>query len=371
MFVMPTREEAVRQPLGDLALEFCRGCGFIFNSAFDASLLDYSASYEETQGYSPTFGAFARSLVRRLVDRYDLHGKHILEIGCGKGEFLALLCELGDNQGTGFDPAFVPERMPAQVAGRMSVVRDFYSDKHAQVRADFVCCRHTLEHIAAPGEFLLMLRRAIGEREDVTVFFEVPDVSRILREGAFWDVYYEHCSYFSPGLLARLFRGAAFDIVELCRDYGDQYVVLTARPAAGPTRPVLPLEEDCGGASESVQRFAEGSLKRIGWWRQRLRELAARGARTVLWGSGSKAVAFLSTLRVSDEVACVVDINPHRQGRFLPGTGHRIVAPEFLRQCRPDCVVVMNPIYRREIEGELTRLGIRAELLTADAAESQ
>ena len=84
-------------------------------------------------------------------------------------------------------------------------------------------------------------------------------------------------------------------------------------------------------------------------------QLGRCGQRTVLWGSGSKAVAFLTTLGVHDEVEHVVDINPYRVGKFLPGTGQKIVAPAFLRDYRPDNVIIMNPIYRDEVERELAR----------------
>jgi hypothetical protein len=90
-------------------------------------------------------------------------------------------------------------------------------------------------------------------------------------------------------------------------------------------------------------------------WRSRLRNWAAAGQRTVLWGSGSKAVSFLTTLGVHDEIEHVVDINPYRVGKFLPGTGQRIVAPAFLHEYRPDNVVIMNPVYLREVEHELAR----------------
>ena len=62
------------------------------------SILDsteYSGRYESTQGYSPTFNAFHERLAQDMIDRFDLHGKEIIEIGCGNGEFLVLLCELG------------------------------------------------------------------------------------------------------------------------------------------------------------------------------------------------------------------------------------------------------------------------------------
>jgi hypothetical protein len=61
----------------------------------------------------------------------------------------------------------------------------------------------TLEHIAPTGDFVGAVRRAVGDDPQTVVFFQVPDVIRILKEQAFWDIYYEHCNYFSAGSLAR------------------------------------------------------------------------------------------------------------------------------------------------------------------------
>ncbi|HEX9438451.1 MAG TPA: SAM-dependent methyltransferase, partial [Roseiflexaceae bacterium] len=99
VLLMPTRENALGYPKGDIRLGFCDTCGFISNVAFDPGLNEYSSRYEETQGFSATFNAFARNLAAGLIERYDLHGKDLIEIGCGKGEFLTLLCEMGDNRG--------------------------------------------------------------------------------------------------------------------------------------------------------------------------------------------------------------------------------------------------------------------------------
>lgn len=212
-----TAGNALSFPTGDLKLGLCTSCGFICNVVFDASHHAYSANYEETQGFSPHFNAFLESLARRMIDRYELRNKHILEIGCGKGEFLMLLCRLGANWGIGIDPSYVPGRMAGPSCERVGFIQAFYSADHAHLAAssDFICCRHTLEHIAPVGEFLRLLRQAIGQRNDCVVFFEVPDVTRILREGAFWDIYYEHCSYFSPGSLARSFRSSGFDVLQV------------------------------------------------------------------------------------------------------------------------------------------------------------
>ena len=73
-------------------------------------------------------------------------------------------------------------------------------------------------------------------------------------------------------------------------------------------------------------------------------------------------MAFLTTLHAGEEIGGVVDINPHRQGWHMPGTGHKIVPPEFLRTYRPDNVIVMNPLYKEEIRRDLEAMGLSPEI---------
>jgi hypothetical protein len=89
------------------------------------------------------------------------------------------------------------------------------------------------------------------------------------------------------------------------------------------------------------------------------------GRRVVLWGGGSKAVAFLTTLGVQDEIEYAVDINPYKHGTFLAGGGQKIVAPCFLQEYKPDTIVIMNPIYRDEIQLTLAAMGLYPEIKTA------
>jgi len=366
---LASREEALRFPTGDLRLGYCRACAFLGNAAYDPALQAYSTNCEESQHVSPTFNQFARSLAQRWIDRYDLRDKTILEIGCGKGEFLALMCELGNNRGVGIDPTAQPERtatLPAHE--RLTFIRDLYDERYAHLEADCILCRHTLEHICQTREFLRMIRRAIGTRRDMLVLFELPDVTRILKEAAFWDVYYEHCSYFSTGSLARLFRAAKFDLLELGRDYGDQYLMLAARPAEAPTQPRLPLEHDLEQMNGDVEYFKRAVPATIEHWRDVIRGARAAGKKVVLWSALSKAVSFLTTLKVGDAIEYAVDINPHRQGRFLPSTGQQIVAPAFLTEYRPDLVILMNPIYTDEVRRDLDTAGLHDAQIQAVGA---
>ncbi len=362
--LVPTLDEALTFPKGNICLGFCAACGFISNLLFDARLLTYSAQYEETQGFSPRFNAFAESLARRLIDRYDLHGKSVLEIGCGKGEFLALLCEIGNNSGIGIDPAYVPGRISHAAESRIRFITDFYSDGYANLEADFVCCRHTLEHIHPTREFLLSVRRSLAGRKDTIVFFEVPDVQRVLQELAFWDVYYEHCSYFSLGSLARLFRSCGFEVLDLAKDFDDQYVLIETR-LSGDEPPLSPREQedDRIALARDVSYFETHLAAKLDQWREQLHDVVDSGQRAVLWGSGSKAVAYLNSLNVVDEIEFVVDINPFKHGKYLAGSGHLVVPPEFLQDYRPDVVIVMNPIYVDEITAQLQSLGVPARVI--------
>ncbi|MER3525193.1 MAG: SAM-dependent methyltransferase [Ignavibacteria bacterium] len=363
VLLMASREQALHYPKGDIRLGFCDACGFITNTVFDPTLHEYSSRYEETQAYSPTFNEFHHSLAQRLIERYDLHGKDIIEIGCGKGEFLRLLCELGNNRGIGVDPAYVPERNPGDE--RVRFIKDFYSEQYAHLRGDFIVCKMTLEHIHAVESFVGMVRRSIGDKMNATIFFQLPNVTSILREIVFWDMYYEHCSYFSKGSLARLFRRCGFHVHALSTEYNDQYLTIEATPSRHGESPQLAEEHDMVELRSLVRSFASLYPTTIHKWKHRVACLFDNGKKVVLWGAGSKGVAFLTALGISYEtMPYAVDINPHKHGTFLAGTGQEIVSPRFLTTYRPDAVIVMNSIYEEEIRKELTELGVETTLIT-------
>ena len=364
VLLLSDRQEALDFPTGEIILGYCKQCGFIFNQAFNPRKLEYSSRYESTQSYSSTFGAFVQNLADTLVKRYDLNNKNIIEIGCGQGEFLNLLCELGNNRGVGFDPAYNTQRNEVSSHQAVQFVADFYGKQYAGYKADFVCCKMTLEHIHDVAEFVSVVRRSIGDSPDTVVFFQVPNADRILRDLAFWDIYYEHCSYFSPGSLARLFRNSGFEVLDLYTDYRDQYLMIEARPARTGQASPTDFEGQLDPLSDSIAHFTENIAQAIEGWRQKLAALAAEHRRVVIWGGGSKAVSFLSTLEIQEPVEYVVDINPQKSGTYLPVTGQLIVAPEFLGSFKPDAVIVMNSVYSDEIGRELDNLSIETELLT-------
>ncbi|MDW3221069.1 MAG: class I SAM-dependent methyltransferase [Acidimicrobiales bacterium] len=351
-------------PTGDMTLTVCQGCGFVFNATFDPTLSEYSARYEETQGCSPRFVEFARALASRWVEDYDLVDRTVLEIGCGSmGEFLQLMVEAGVGRAVGVDPALEPRRIDVAEPDRFEWIPDFYPVPDITDDVSAIVCRHTLEHIASVGDFMRSLRQTIGARTDVIVLFELPDVQRVFDEVAFWDVYYEHCSYFTAGSLARLFRASGFDPIKITHEYDDQYVVIEARPS--PDGP--PSHSPSGGAElleliASAEEYGRRVTTVRRQWRDRVSAAVDEGQRVVIWGAGSKGVSFLTGLREND-IQFAVDINPAKHGFFMAGTGQEIVAPDFLATYQPDLVVAMNPIYLDEIQQELEERGLSAELI--------
>jgi hypothetical protein len=361
--MLSSQQEAVEFPCDDVVLGFCENCGFITNVAYRSKWSAYASNYEDQQSFSPTFNGFALDLAKKLVDKYDLRGKDIIEIGCSKGDFLLLLCELGDNRGVGIDPSAVPGRVQSEAAQRVTFVSDYYSEAHAEHVGEFICCRHTLEHIHQTEQFMHTVRRSIGDRLSTSVFFEIPDTTRVLKQLSFEDIYYEHCSYFTASSLAKLFRTTGFEVTDLYRAYDEQYLLIEARPVETLSSLIHPLEENFEQLAQDVEHFTNNIQSKLECWRTHLTQMQAQGKRVVIWGSGSKCVAFLSTLGMKDQVQYIVDINPHRHGKFIPGIGKEIVSPEFLREHHPDQVIVMNPIYCDEIQKMLNDMDVSTEVV--------
>lgn len=357
--LLDTEAEALAYPRGELTLTLCRDCGFLFNATFDADLVDYASTTEESQHFSGTFSRFARDLVSEIAENYDLGDRLTLEIGCGKGDFLEELVRQTGTRALGIDPGFIPDRFPGAIGARMRFVREYFDPSQIDDHPDLVVCRHTLEHIPHVRAFMDDVAAVCAGRSDVAIMFETPDVARVLAEGAFWDIYHEHCSYFSVGSHARLFRRAGLTVTRSYLAYNGQYIIQYARPGRSASRPE---EEDLVSVLALAEAFPGKVAQVRDYWATRLKEARRAGRRTAIWGGGSKGVSFLTALGEAAEVSHVIDINVHKQGKYMPGTGHVVSAPEALVDAPPDLVVAMNPVYLGEIRQSLAKMGLSPEL---------
>jgi hypothetical protein len=283
----------------------------------------------------------------------------VVEIACGQGDFLKLVCREPGCTGTGFDPSF----RGASPGDGITIEREYFGARPLRRAVHLVCCRHALEHIDDPAGFLAMVRNGLPEGSRPAVFFEVPNALYNLRDGGVWDFIYEHVSYFSGRSLSACFTRAGYSVRRTWATFAGQYLCLEAEPgveaAAAPDLVVVPPVAELVDLARGLGGQRAGLLDK---WRGRFAAVQAAGGRVAVWGVGSKGVTFLNLMGPAGAVGVPVDINPQKHGRHVPGTGQRVVAPENLQGMGIRLVLVMNPVYTGEIEGMVRAQGIDAEV---------
>jgi SAM-dependent methyltransferase len=348
-------DEASRVPRRDIALVQCANCGLVFNSEFDPNAIPYDERYENRQCFSPAFQQHLDALAQSLIARHNLRGGRILEIGCGKGDFLRLICAAAPAQGAGFDTTYEGPLREANVEFH----RQYATPANVNGSFGALICRHVIEHVPNIGAFLSELHSLARAAGDPVVVLETPSFEWIVRQGCFWDVFGEHCNYFSMPTLAFLAETAGFRVLRHSLVFGEQYQLLELKVAATglPSSTAPGIRE-----SYSLDLFSR-EVTNTG--RKLEERLLAAGADEgwAVWGAGAKGVALVNqiTMRPPD---FVVDSNPAKQGGVIPGTSIPVVSPEDARVPAVPVILVVNPNYLDEIKGHLAARGFRHTLLS-------
>lgn len=357
-------DDARSMKRGDLTMTVCHKCGFVFNSTFDTSLMSYGESYENTQTSSAEFSAYVDGLVSELLEKLRGRTATVVEIGCGKGDFIRRLVGRSDGsiRAYGFDPTY--EGPLEDCGGRLSFERRFYDEAAASIAADAVICRHVIEHLADPLALLRSTRLAVARSSRPSVWFETPDVSWILKNHVIWDFFYEHCSLFSPTTVRAALELAGFAVNRVSSVFGGQYLWSEAQPAHQAIEPVFAPEE----APALAEEFGQLERRLVAHWRAELRSMKEAHSGIGVWGAGAKGVTFVNMIDPGGTlVKALVDVNPRKQGRFVPGTGHAIIAPERIAQEGLSALVVLNPNYAGEIAAYVAKNNLSARVVNVMA----
>jgi SAM-dependent methyltransferase len=307
----------------DMVLVQDEESGLIFNQAFDANKLSYDADYQNEQAHS---GQFQRHLgdVEGIIARH-FKGQELIEVGCGKGYFLELLKGLGYAI-TGIDPAYEGDNA--------DVIKAPFT-RGLGLAADAIVLRHVLEHIQDPVSFLAEIADA---NQGGQIYIEVPCFDWILEHRAWFDLFYEHVNYFRLDDLLRMF-GTVHEAGHL---FGGQYLYIVADLATlrlTPEHPVPRLD------------LPEGFTASLARAVQIIQDAPEQGS--AIWGASSKGVIYsLFLQRAGVAVDRVVDINPAKQGRYLPLSGARVSSPQEAMDALPEGanLFVMNSNYLEEIK---------------------
>lgn len=357
----PDRASALAAPRGDVVLSSCHGCGFVFNSAYDPQAIAYEPGYEYSLHHSPSHLAFLEQTVDRLIRDYDLRGKDIVEVGCGGGFFLRLLCERGGNRGWGFDPAIAQKQVIRLGDQSVTLIPGYYDESQTDLPCDLLVSRSMFELIHDPIAFLQAMRRTLGPRTESRFYLDIPNSSYVFGRRAIWNLFYEQCNYFVEQTLVEAFHRAGFEVLRSGECLGDgYYLFVEAAPADASSEHD---RTDYIETPDELLAMAADLQTQRDRWTMRFHNWQTVGKRVVAWGSGGRAINFLNMIDGATQIDRIVDINPARHGGFVSGSGQQIVSPDALPSLQPDVILITNGLYGQEIREHVAALGLNCEFV--------
>lgn len=261
----------------DLHMVMCTECGFVFNKEFDDSLELYEEDYNNSQTDSGLFREYMNSSIEYLKGKYDDNPKTVVEIGCGKeAYYLNMIANSlsGTHSIIGYDPSSDNnENEKLEIHPRYFDVKN-----ETAVKADWLICRHVIEHISSPISLFQNVKSLNSENEKAVAFFETPDVRWILKNKIIFDFFYEHCSLFSPVSVNKMAEILDIEIDQTDNAFGGQYMWIFAQNRERTKKAEINLEE----ISDLVKDYREKEKLIF----ETINETLDAENDVILWGGG-------------------------------------------------------------------------------------
>lgn len=335
----PLVDRHAAQSVGLMQLRRHKHIDFIENALFDVGLAVYDENYQNSQAMSLTFQQHMNEVLILLKRKFQ-QGSMMVEVGCGKGDFLGMAEQDGHFRVAGYDASYEGDNP--------SIHKRYLSDND-QLDADLVVLRHVLEHIPQPHKFLRMLQACCG---NAAIYVEVPCMDWILDTQSFFDITYEHVNYFNRNSLSHLFEGADIEI-DSC--FGGQYLYGISKLSA--LADDFSKKYDAQDMEDLDFDLLFPSLKeKVGL----IDQLASKClGRVYLWGAATKGCMFLIHWQRCgqfwNKIGFAVDANLQKCGKFLPGSLVEICQKEVFFSCATsdDLLIIANPNYFEEIATEV------------------
>lgn len=314
----------------DLTVCQCSGCGLV---QLNNTPVPYYKEVIRAAAVSTVIRDFKTKQFADFIKKYSLQGKKIIEIGCGRGEFLSLLKTLDvDAYGLEYSEPSVEQCKK----NGLNVSRG-YPDRENGMLAngpfDAFLLLMFLEHMPAPNSALKTIYDNLAD--NAVGLIEVPNFDMMLRNKLFSEFIGDHLLYFSRETLKTTLGLNGFDVIE-CSELRDEYVI----SAVVKKRRQLDISSFRGyqtkiadEINEYIDRFDEKKV--------------------AIWGAGHQALAIIALTKIQDKIRYVIDAAPFKQGKYTPATHLPIVAPDTLRATPVDAVIVMAASYSDEVAGIL------------------
>ncbi|MGE3480685.1 MAG: methyltransferase domain-containing protein [Gammaproteobacteria bacterium] len=340
------------EPFYPLHAYVCESCFLVQLEEFQ-SPSEIFGDYAYFSSYSESWLRHARNYSIETMKRFGIDAQwQVVEIASNDGYLLRNFREAGVPV-LGIEPAENVAKV-AQEAGIPSVVKFFGTRTAAElveqgIRADLLIGNNVLAHVPDLNDFVGGLKLLLSRRGVITM--EFPHLLRLMEENQFDTIYHEHFSYFSFITVERVFAGhglTIFDVQELPTHGGSLRIYArhdddAARPVDENVRRMRQEEERRGfSRPETYSSFSE----QVRETKRKLLDFlidAKRDGRSVVgYGAPAKGNTLLNYCGIrTDFLDYTVDLSPHKQGLYLPGTRIPIHSPEKIKETRPDYVLIL------------------------------
>ena len=343
----------------------CTQCWLVQTEDFaDAGEL-FSADYAYFSSFSTTWLKHAEKYVADMAQRFALDAdSHIVEVAANDG-YLLQFAKARGIPCLGIEPT--TSTADAARAKGIEIVEEFFGVKLARKlvaegrQADLTAANNVLAHVPDINDFVGGFATLLKHAGVAT--FEFPHLLRLVTENQFDTIYHEHYSYLSLTAVKRIFEQNGlnvFDVEEL-PTHGGSLRVYAQRKDTGARQPstnVAKLLEQEAAAGMDTAAFYAGFQAKANKVKNDLLVFlieAQRAGKSVAgYGAAAKGNTLLNYAGVRpDLISFVVDRNPAKQDKFLPGCRIPIVSEAHLKQARPDYVVILPWNLRAEVIEQL------------------
>jgi SAM-dependent methyltransferase len=345
----------------------CAKCLLVQLEQFQAPEEIFS-DYAYFSSYSDSWLAHCKDYTEQMRARFGLGaGSQVVEIASNDGYLLQYFKGAGIPV-LGIEPAANVARV-AEEKGIPTVVKFFGTETAAGlvkegVRADLLLGNNVLAHVPALNDFVAGMKLLLKPGGVITM--EFPHLLRLMAENQFDTIYHEHFSYFSFISVNTVFERHGLTLFDVDRipTHGGSLRIY-ARHAQDDSKPVtervsdlLRAEKEAGlDRLEAYRAFAEQVRETKRALLEFLIDAKRQGKSIVGYGAAAKGNTLLNYCGIrTDFLDYVVDRNPHKAGKFLPGTHIPIVAPERIRETRPDYVLILPWNIRNEIVQQMAHV---------------
>ena len=361
-YVPPERVNAM-EPFYPLRALVCGRCFLVQLEEFETPERIFS-EYAYFSSYSSSWLEHARAYVEQMTDRLALDGdSHVVEIASNDGYLLQFFHER-QVPVLGIEPAANVAKVALQKG--IPTLVEFFGRETArslanESAADLLLGNNVLAHVPDLNDFVAGVKILLAP--DGVITMEFPHLMRLIEDNQWDTIYHEHFSYFSFLTVSRVFEAHAlrlYDVQELSTHGGSLRVFGAhaddeGKPQSEAASELRERERNAG--YEQLETYLGYSRRVEADKRQILNfliDLKQQGLRIAGYGAPAKGNTLLNYCGVrSDFLDFTCDLNPHKQGHFLPGSHIPIRSPEAIREERPDVVLILPWNLTGEIVSQL------------------